>query len=132
MRMRSALTPAVALVAVAGVLGLSWTSGFGHQVRTDLAAHPKIPWESVVMSRNTPRDAKIIMVGCSWDSRYLYNADRWGLMYLPGAAPRLTPEYVAHTYQYVMTCRGTRPLRRLLPHSLTYDRVASGLYRIVA
>ena len=130
-RLGSALTGAVSLVVTAGVLALAWTSTFGHAVRQDLAAHPKIPWESVVMSRHTPPQAKIIMLGCGWDSKYLYNADRWGLMYSRRGRPPLSPDYVTRTYQYVMSCEGRRMLE-VLPQSLTYRRVAPGLYRIVA
>ena len=120
------------VLSVAGVLlllGLSWTSGFGHQVRADLRAHPKMPWESVVMRTYTPKDAKIIMIGCSWDSRYLYNADRWGLMYIKATFGPLSADYVSSTYQYVMVCGGPRQLGAL-PQSLTYEPVATGLYRI--
>jgi hypothetical protein len=121
----------IAVLAAAGVLALSWTSGFGHQVRTDLTAKRTVPWESKVLLRRTPPDARIVTVGCSWDSRFLYNGDRYGLMYVPGTRYHgvLSAQDIQGTYQFVLTCAGPAALTQL-PQSLSYERVGPGLYRI--
>jgi hypothetical protein len=118
----------VGLVVAAAVLGLAWGSPLGRAVRTNLEDTPRPPWQAAELRDHTRPDSRILTLGCSWDPRILYYADRYGLMYNPRAHPLLSRALV-DGYDYVLTCRGHRQLRAL-PAGVRYRRIAPALYRL--
>lgn len=126
--LRRGFVPAAGAFATGGVLAAAWLSPGGQRVVANLQESPRPPGAAAVLRANTPPQARIITVGCSWDPRILYYADRFGLMYLP-KHPRLSAQFVVENYSYVLTCRGQNALRAL-PSVVAYVPIAPGLFRI--
>lgn len=107
---------AVAAVAVVAVLGATFRSPLAQQYQ-EVRDNAPVPLASQLLAQ-TPRDSRILALGCGFSPTTFYFADRRGLMYVPERQGEglLTPQVVAE-YDYLMVCRaGGRRRRDLFGH----------------
>jgi hypothetical protein len=97
-----------------------------HDVR-DLLDETSAPHEVGALTSVTPDDARIVTVGCDWDSQYLYLAHREGLM-LRDLPPReiaaIWSEDDVSDYDFVLRCDADEPLEDYFPTGTTWTGTA--------
>jgi hypothetical protein len=114
------------------VLVLFWLlsthmSPLGRHDVDDLLHETRMPQEVEALSSATPSNAKIVTIGCGWNSQYFYLAHRTGLMLTqingPGVAELIEDiwrEDDIKDYTYILRCDPADPIGPYLPAGTTW------------
>lgn len=120
----------VLIIPIVIVLFLGYTTDLGRFYLQNFRTDAGIPPASQLILDNTPRDSKIIVMGCDWDPTKLYFANRKGLMLLSNRFPDIPIEaYKLNDYDYFYACN--EEIKSYIPSSLNLKEVKDNLFQII-
>ena len=122
---------AIALVATVSVLGTAWLSDEALPIsQREAGGVYEFPLAAEIAA-NVPEGAGVIIVGCDWDSTYLYLSGRRGLMVRDDMLGEPVPaEWLGGDLSYVAKCRPDIDLTALWPQGVQLVQVSESISRI--
>lgn len=123
------------LVTGVALIGLASTFLASPAARSDIAGLVRgqaVPGASTEIQANTPRDAKIIMIGCDWDPTLLYYAHREGVMFRSAPPEKFWQSEQIGDYPFMFSCNAALDPAQWLPEGhMAVPGNAKGLYMVV-
>jgi len=120
----------VVVIPIVIILFLGYVSDLGRFYLTNFRTDNGVPAASQLILDNTPEDSKIIVMGCDWNPKTLYFANRKGLMLMPGRFSQTAIEAnKLIEYDYFYAC--TEEAKAFAPTNLNLREVKDNLYQII-
>ena len=78
---------------------------------------------------STPADAGVIFLGCDWNSEFMYESNRHGLMIRSAADHQVPEEWIPEELSYVVRCYDTQEELKL-PSDIKLTQISSNVQRL--
>jgi len=123
------------VAVVVGVVAVVAATLVSPEARTDIAGlfhGDPVPTSSIGIRDFTPRNSRIIMIGCDWDPTVLYYAQREGVMFRDATPGSFWETERIADYPFLFSCTGGLNPEQWLPPGYTAVATSTeGLYRVI-